>query len=1243
MIRRLFALLLLAASTAYAVETLTIDSLTRNVINVGAVNFATGQLKVNGIAVVGGGGGGGGGGGTIDNIRLNLPTALFVTPENFVVAGGLAEGTLTFVPQSPGTVFANLTGSNATPIFVTLSELKTSLALDNVNNTSDANKPISTATQAALDTLTAGVATNTSDIAALTTTVAGKADTSAMTTALAAKASITYVDTQDATKQNSWGLPAFNGYIAAGDTDGSLHWVDPVTLGTTSQTFTDGVENSTTTLTSATANFVAGDVGKTVTGDNIPAGTTIASRTNSTTVELSQAATATGSGNTFTIINRLEVGGTGTVTSVASGNLPPLFTSSVGSPSSSASITYSLSSAAANTFFGNGTALSATPTFMDAATARAALGGTTVGQNMFSLANPSAIRFLRVNADNTISALDSVTFRNAIGAGTVSNFTVTNNIAPVLSATVTTGTTTPILTFDPVNAAANTFYGNGTGSSATPTFMSASTARTSLGGTTVGQNLFTLANPSAISYPRISATNTVSAATPATVLSDIGAASSTDTRFPASVTGIRKSSGAASTDTAAVANIDYAVNSEHLIGDTGGATWQSGKTVMRQTGALTANRSTTLPPANVYAPGTILTYIDALTTTNFGRSFAPAGSDTLNGAATAITPFIAGARGTNGSKTASFETDGASLWRLLGSGSIDHIEDASNANKQITFDVSLQTAGTPGVVSFPNGNSNTIAEFPSDTGFSRRFLTGQTGGVLEGDSISTDDLPQLYQWNVAQSEVTVANANAVITPNNGQVTSVRVGTDLTQTRSYTWPSAANYKAGQIVDFYDVTGSLSSSIKAHIISGSGDTFNGASTYDITEQYASRRFKADPVLGKWVVTNNGDSSTGITQAFQTITPVSGAATWTWSAGNKNNNGKITITGTTSLTISGGTDGDEGTLLVTNNSGLASPIVLSGGSGTSGGGAGVLTFPTTAGQIHKVRFLRNGSVLMADQPITNYTFSAPHDSDVEAYRNTVISNGGTVSETTLGYLDTLMVAMKTTHAYYTSIDEMWVCAGDDSTANPLDTTLKAARTKFKFPGGASSILTNHNFVDTDYHETGASGGLTGNGSTKYLETDFLQSTLAVNTGGFGVYSNAVTTGSTLMSANSSAGTYRWAIVQNLTTTHRYSFGNQAANLVEVTGTTPAGLKVVQRDSNTSLKGWLNGSQDGTTNTTTNGGTPNNLGIPFVIFASNNGGTISSYTSARISFYVIFHGTINQSELYGDILNFQTSMTRN
>jgi len=60
-----------------------------------------------------------------------------------------------------------------------------------------------------------------------------------------------------------------------------------------------------------------------------------------------------------------------------------------------------------------------------AATGRTSLGGTTIGQNIFTSTNPGAITFGRANADNSFTWLNAADFRTAIGAGTGSG-TVTS-------------------------------------------------------------------------------------------------------------------------------------------------------------------------------------------------------------------------------------------------------------------------------------------------------------------------------------------------------------------------------------------------------------------------------------------------------------------------------------------------------------------------------------------------------------------------------------------------------------------------------------------------------------------------------------------------------------------------------------------------------------------------------------------------------------------------------------------------
>ncbi|MGH9283333.1 MAG: SBBP repeat-containing protein, partial [Acidimicrobiales bacterium] len=78
-------------------------------------------------------------------------------------------------------------------------------------------------------------------------------------------------------------------------------------------TFTDGVSSdASTTFTSASAGFTGDDVGKEISGANIPASTTIAAVADSSTVTLSQPATAAGSGLTFSIANATFTDGAST-------------------------------------------------------------------------------------------------------------------------------------------------------------------------------------------------------------------------------------------------------------------------------------------------------------------------------------------------------------------------------------------------------------------------------------------------------------------------------------------------------------------------------------------------------------------------------------------------------------------------------------------------------------------------------------------------------------------------------------------------------------------------------------------------------------------------------------------------------------------------------------------------------------------------------------------------------------------
>jgi hypothetical protein len=176
--------------------------------------------------------------------------------------------------------------------------------------------------------------------------------------------------------------------------------------------------------------------------------------------------------------------------------------------------------------------------------ARTNLGATILGGNLFTIANPSAITFPRFNANNTISALDAVAFRSAIGAGTsstngtvisVSGSGTVNGLS--LTGTVTTsGSLTLSGTLSGVSLTSAVTgvlpVGNG-GTGAT----TQDGARTALGATTLGGRLFTIANPGAVTFPRFNADNTVSTLSAADFRTAIGAGTSSTTGTVVSVSG----------------------------------------------------------------------------------------------------------------------------------------------------------------------------------------------------------------------------------------------------------------------------------------------------------------------------------------------------------------------------------------------------------------------------------------------------------------------------------------------------------------------------------------------------------------------------------------------------------------------------------------------------------------------------------------------------------------------------------
>lgn len=138
-----------------------------------------------------------------------------------------------------------------------------------------------------------------------------------------------------------------------------------------------------------------------------------------------------------------------------------------------------------------------------------------------------------------------------------------------------------------------------------------------------------------------------------------------------------------------------------------------------------------------------------------------------------------------------------------------------------------------------------------------------------------------------------------------------------------------------------------------------------------------------------------------------------------------------------------------------------------------------------------------------------------EAQVWRNAVIANSGTVSTATV----------KAVSDFCRRIDAAGIrdrfyrlnlfCGNSDGSLNAVRTPLYRGPS----PGGTqygNAIDTNNNFVAGDYSETGASGGLAGNGSTKTLRHGLLWSSVPnINDIHMSVYLRAVGNSNSLLGA--------------------------------------------------------------------------------------------------------------------------------
>jgi hypothetical protein len=191
---------------------------------------------------------------------------------------------------------------------------------------------------------------------------------------------------------------------------------------------------------------------------------------------------------------------------------------------------------------------------------------------------------------------------------------------------------------------------------------------------------------------------------------------------------------------------------------------------------------------------------------------------------------------------------------------------------------------------------------------------------------------------------------------------------------------------------------------------------------------------------------------------------------------------------------------------------------------------------------------------------------------------------------------------------------------------------------------------FLPADYNETGASGGLLGNGTTKYLLTGLTPSALpSLATGHLSVYSATGFTGSTISALVSSLGA---GFANNFSIeSHRNGSGNlygawgeggAFATLATSAQGSGNGHTLISRTGSTVLAAYRDGVLRNTSSTSV---TPAASSVQFGVFHHSTPGSPLNIAAARLGGYSIGASMdATQAAFYYTAMQaFQTSLTRN
>jgi hypothetical protein len=284
----------------------------------------------------------------------------------------------------------------------------------------------------------------------------------------------------------------------------------------------------------------------------------------------------------------------------------------------------------------------------------------------------------------------------------------------------------------------------------------------------------------------------------------------------------------------------------------------------------------------------------------------------------------------------------------------------------------------------------------------------------------------------------------------------------------------------------------------------------------------------------------------------------------------------------------------------------------------------------------------------PVTLYRRDSAHPEAAD-WAARVVANGGTVG-TSLPAVDAFCRAIDAAGIRSRMYRLNLFCGGTSGTAVGLNSALVPL---FRGPslggtqhGGATDTNVGGLFVSGDYNETGASGGLKGNGTTKHLDTGFQQSTVSLSnlhlSASFLQMDTSGTAERTLIGHYNAAQADFAVLRSAITSGNMEFFAGSFSGASSTSYLSSASHLMGVRSSQTSAVMYSAGVSVGTS--ATNVGSPSTSALSYFVFARNNGGTADTRTSVRIRMYSIGQAidAAGASAFANAVAAFNTAMGR-